>query len=318
MKTYPRRATPPHNLMPRQASPQYKLDIWTQGSDMNSIPRSTIVMPLRFAACCSNIPKVSAPWSPSAARGAKPRCMRSDDLALASLLLERGADVNARDIEGDTPLHDAVRRGNGAMVELLIRHGADASIKDDNNMTPFNYCHKNGFWSEIAGKESPAACLVRHGQRINLHEALWLGLPDEARKLLERPSESVAGVHPAIAGRLLEQCLYYLNLLSNEMCWHRGRDCPQEERLAIVQAILDKKHDLLEKLASLPVAQAIHWGSASLLLESGNLPLLRACIPLGVRADFSEPMPDYEPNCRRIAGTWPEAADVLRHLGFPL
>jgi hypothetical protein len=245
----------------------------------------------------------------------------TDDLELAALLLQHAADPNARAIDGCTPLHDAVKRGNGEMVDLLIRSGADASLKDDDNMIPFYWCFKNGYRAELLGKESPAACLLRHGQLVNLFDALRLGLIDHAEKLLERPVEALEGiraVHTSLPNRLLEECIYYLNLLCNEAIWLRGRDCSGEERLAIVHSILEKKGDLLQKLAALPVPQPVHWTSASLILESGNLELLRACIPLGVRADVSEPMPDYEANCRRIAAVWPEAADVLRQLGFPL
>ncbi|MCX5647313.1 MAG: ankyrin repeat domain-containing protein [Phycisphaerae bacterium] len=40
------------------------------------------------------------------------------------LFLAKGADVNARDNKGHTPLHHARDRGYSEMVELLREHGA--------------------------------------------------------------------------------------------------------------------------------------------------------------------------------------------------
>lgn len=40
-------------------------------------------------------------------------------------LLEMGADVNTRNTEGDTPLHDALRMCDPSTTKLLIRYAAD-------------------------------------------------------------------------------------------------------------------------------------------------------------------------------------------------
>ena len=48
------------------------------------------------------------------------------------LLLEHGADPNARQQMGYTPLHSAASRGDIEMAKLLLRHGADPrAITDD-------------------------------------------------------------------------------------------------------------------------------------------------------------------------------------------
>lgn len=44
-------------------------------------------------------------------------------IELASLLLERGADVNPRNERDKTPLHYAVSWGHAEMADLLRRHG---------------------------------------------------------------------------------------------------------------------------------------------------------------------------------------------------
>lgn len=51
--------------------------------------------------------------------------VNSGKLKVAAVLLAAGADVNAADAEGNTPLLHAVVNGNYAMVKLLLEQGAD-------------------------------------------------------------------------------------------------------------------------------------------------------------------------------------------------
>lgn len=50
-------------------------------------------------------------------------------------LLKVGADVNARDDNGSTPLHWATNHANSHIIELLIEHGADVNVQDKIGMT---------------------------------------------------------------------------------------------------------------------------------------------------------------------------------------
>lgn len=49
---------------------------------------------------------------------------------MAALLIDRGADVNARNWDDVTPLHQGVRRRNLAGVEVLLARGADVNARD--------------------------------------------------------------------------------------------------------------------------------------------------------------------------------------------
>lgn len=57
---------------------------------------------------------------------------------IANLLLQNGAELNAQDDNGETPLIAAVTRGQKALVELLLEKGADANIRNAKGETPFD------------------------------------------------------------------------------------------------------------------------------------------------------------------------------------
>jgi|GEM_PF-777012 len=64
---------------------------------------------------------------------------------VAKLLLERGADVNAKeDKYGDTPLHAAAAFGYAEVARLLLEHGADPSIGDNDSVTPLDVAREEG------------------------------------------------------------------------------------------------------------------------------------------------------------------------------
>ena len=63
---------------------------------------------------------------------------------VARLLLDRGANVDARDDVGDTPLHWAAHDGHLDVVELLLEHGADVNARAKDGATPLHAAAVNG------------------------------------------------------------------------------------------------------------------------------------------------------------------------------
>jgi ankyrin repeat protein len=57
-------------------------------------------------------------------------------IALARLLLDRGADISAADAQGRTALHHAAYGGDAAAVALLLERGADATARESSGRTP--------------------------------------------------------------------------------------------------------------------------------------------------------------------------------------
>ena len=59
-------------------------------------------------------------------------------VAVAELLLANGAQVDAEDLDGNTPLWNATlrTRGDGAVVQLLIGRGADPHHANHDGRTP--------------------------------------------------------------------------------------------------------------------------------------------------------------------------------------
>ena len=55
---------------------------------------------------------------------------RGDNVILNKLLDCSKLDVNAKDKEGDTPMHDAVRLGRFKLIKTLLAAGANLRVKN--------------------------------------------------------------------------------------------------------------------------------------------------------------------------------------------
>ena len=95
-----------------------------------------------------NAMKVTALHAAAAARQAD----------MARMLLERGADPNARQQAGFTPLHEAASNGQIEFAKLLLARGADVNAKSDAGKTALTYAVEN--------KQSEMADLLRKHRAV--------------------------------------------------------------------------------------------------------------------------------------------------------
>jgi ankyrin repeat protein len=80
------------------------------------------------------------------------------DIEQIKSLISAGADVNAKDKSGDTPLHNAVILANKDVIELLIAHGADVNAKDNQGRTPL-------WWAKEQKNAELIEILTKHGAK---------------------------------------------------------------------------------------------------------------------------------------------------------
>lgn len=78
--------------------------------------------------------------------------VRGDHFAAVRLLLSNGADPNAKDNRGSTPLYYAE---SIEVVDLLLKNGANPVHVDDIGMTPYKYHRESGQWSIAAAIGGP-------------------------------------------------------------------------------------------------------------------------------------------------------------------
>jgi len=64
-------------------------------------------------------------------------------LEIARVLIEHGANVNARAANDFTPLHEAAASGKLDFAQLLLEHGADVNAKTMDGKTPLDYAREH-------------------------------------------------------------------------------------------------------------------------------------------------------------------------------
>ncbi len=86
---------------------------------------------------------------------------------IVELLTAAGADLISKDEEGVTPLHNAASQGNKEIAQLLIAKGANVNTVDDVGDTPLDFAEDTraalGFKYILSAKKETADLLRKHG-----------------------------------------------------------------------------------------------------------------------------------------------------------
>jgi ankyrin repeat protein len=75
---------------------------------------------------------------------------------LTKLLIDAGANVRARSKHGETPLHLAALHADPILVEMLLAAGADPNARNDSGESVL-------YWAALTGNTDTARVLVEHG-----------------------------------------------------------------------------------------------------------------------------------------------------------
>lgn len=73
------------------------------------------------------------------------QAIKNGNIDEAKSLIEKGANVNAMDKDGYTPLHLASINGHTEVVKYLFENGANVNAKNSNGNTPLHYASMNGY-----------------------------------------------------------------------------------------------------------------------------------------------------------------------------
>jgi hypothetical protein len=89
--------------------------------------------------------------------------VKNRDIVDVKKQLQNGVDVNARDENGETPLHEAAINNECEIAEILIKHGAEVNAQNNNGLSALHY-------AAMSGLKEMSKILVEHGADVFLKD----------------------------------------------------------------------------------------------------------------------------------------------------
>jgi uncharacterized protein len=103
------------------------------------------------------------------------------NMAMAVMLLEKGADVNKLDHNGSRPVHWACSTHSGIFLPLLHRYRADFATADHDGNTPLHYAAKSGNTQAVEYLLHTQIDLPLHQTNHLLQSPMAIALVEEER-----------------------------------------------------------------------------------------------------------------------------------------
>jgi ankyrin repeat protein len=87
------------------------------------------------------------------------------------MLIQFGADIDARSEQGETPLIRAAGSGKYELAKILIEHGADIQVRPEHGKTALEKAKDHGYYGVSAWMGKPREGCAKIAQLLREHGA---------------------------------------------------------------------------------------------------------------------------------------------------
>ncbi|KAL7802906.1 ankyrin repeat-containing domain protein [Trichoderma afarasin] len=209
-------------------------------------------------------------------------------------LLEKGADVNAVDQNGYSPLISASESGHFEVAKLLIEHGATINVRDSKGATPLFKAAASGFVELVQLLIDKGADIEARGNsnKTPLLAAASTGYADVVRLLLNHGAQIEAKTERDSTALLLASNKGHTDVV--QLLLDRGADVEAESKerksmplmVASARGYTDNDRPLLDNSVDME-AKSKEWELTSLMVASakGYTDIVRLLLDKGANAE---------------------------------
>jgi len=195
-----------------------------------------------------------------------------DHEATAALLIDQGANVNARNGRGHTPLMMVATGGQLKLAQLLISHGATVDAQEEFGNTALLWASYWGHTEMVRFLLAQQATVKQINQEGNtvLHLAAQGGLAPQARDLIAKPKISPSGRQQKVHVSRQEQAeLFQLLVQNGALVNHRNKQGQTALMLVAQQGAREPIQVLLKAKAALEIQDQQGKQAADYAREAG-------------------------------------------------